>query len=141
MMPSRIPHRRPAARHPSGMTLIELLTVVFLGALLLSMVFMLYTNSSRSYMRQESAMEQLLNLRGGFAAIARQIRMAGNGYAMLGLDQSEPIQIFLKDEDGNPSGWYKHPDQPLHGARPIFGSDGEEDGTDSITVCSLGPDF
>jgi type II secretory pathway pseudopilin PulG len=129
------------ARHASGMTLIELLTVVFLGALLLSMVFMLYTNSSRSYIRQEAVMEQMLNLRGGLAGISRQIRMAGNGYALLGLNQNQYLQVYLKDADGLPVGWFQYPGDSHFGVKPIYGLDGGSTGTDSVTVCALAPDF
>jgi hypothetical protein len=123
------------------MTLIELLTVVFLGTILLSMVFLLYSNSSRSYIRQEATMEQMLNLRGGMAGISRQIRMAGNGYGLLGLNQNQVIQVYIKDSDGIPVGWFRYPSSSTDGVRPIFGTDGGVSGTDTITICSLSPDF
>jgi hypothetical protein len=117
------------------------LTVIFLGLLLLSMVFMLYNNSSRSYIRQEAILEQTLNLRGGLANLSRQIRMAGNGYTLLGLDQASRVQIYTKNEDGDPVDWFKYPGEAASGVRPIWGVDGGDDGPDSITVFALAPDF
>jgi prepilin-type N-terminal cleavage/methylation domain-containing protein len=128
-------------RDPDGMTLIELLTVVFLGSLLLTMVFILYTNTSRTYIRQEAVMEQMLNLRGGLSGISRQIRMAGNGFALLGLNQNQHLQIYLKNPDGVPSGWFKYPAAADFGARAIWAVDGGNTGPDVVTVCALGPDF
>jgi type II secretory pathway pseudopilin PulG len=124
-----------------GMTLIELLTVIFLGSLLLSMVFLLYNNSSRSYIRQEAVMEQILNLRGGLSGISRQVRMAGNGFALLGRNQNQVIHLYTKDEEGKAVSWFKYPGAAQYGAKPIYGVDGGESGTDSITVFSLAPDF
>lgn len=131
----------PRRRQPSGMTLLELLTVIFLGLLLLSMVFMLYSNSSRSYARQGDIMEQALNLRGGLANLSRQIRMAGNGYTLLGRNQDSFIQVYLKDENGAPLEWFKYPGFAKSGIRPIWSGDGGLDGPDSITICALAPDF
>ena len=130
-----------ASRHPEGMTLIELLTVIFLGLLLLSMVFMLYSNSSRSYMRQGDILVQTLNLRGGLASLSRQIRMAGNGYTLLGLNQNSLVQVYLKDETGTPVSWFRYPGAATYGAKPIWGEDGGLDGPDSVTICALSPDF
>jgi hypothetical protein len=123
------------------MTLVELLTVILLGSLLLTMVFMLYSSSSRSYIRQGEILEQTMNLRGGLANLSRQLRMAGNGFNLLGLDQGSLVQIYLKDEAGKPTGWFQYPGSSVFGARPVWGSDGGASGPDSITICALAPDF
>ncbi|MDR2301289.1 MAG: PilW family protein [Deltaproteobacteria bacterium] len=127
------------------MTLIELLTVLFLGSLIISMTFVVYTNSSRSLLRQDVVMSQLLNLRAGLASISRDIRGVGNGFSLLGLGQNQMVQIYTKDENGEPNGWFRYPAAggvlPPFGLAPIYAVDGGEDGTDSIYVASLSPDF
>ncbi|MDR1487437.1 MAG: PilW family protein [Deltaproteobacteria bacterium] len=130
-----------------AMTLIELLTVVFLGSLLMTLVFLLHSTTSKSYLSKDANLVMMLNLRSGMVAISRDIRMAGNGYELLGLDQSKFVQVYLKDEDGEATEWFKYPDDWFassgdvrHGARPIFGKDGDQ-APDQVTICSLAPDF
>ncbi|MDR0621596.1 MAG: PilW family protein [Deltaproteobacteria bacterium] len=127
-----------------GMSLIELITVIFIGSLLLSMTFLVYTNSSRSMLRQDVILEQLLNLRAGLAGISRDIRGVGNGYAMLGLGQSQPILMYTKDAAGDAVSWYQYPVvdgvTPPYGVAPIYAVDGDQN-PDSIFVASLSPDF
>ncbi|MDR3203662.1 MAG: PilW family protein [Deltaproteobacteria bacterium] len=127
-------------RRRSAMTLIELLTVVFLGSLLMSMVFMLYSSSSRSFMRQESVLEQMLNLRSGISGVSRDLRMAGNGFSLLGLNQNQFLQVYNKNEDGSGSSWFKYESGSDFGVKPIFSIDGSQ-APDSLTICSLAPDF
>jgi prepilin-type N-terminal cleavage/methylation domain-containing protein len=127
-----------------GMTLIELITVIFIGSLLLSMVFLVYTNSSRSMLRQDVIMEQLLNLRSGLAALTRDLRAAGNGFSIFGVAQGGMIQLYNKNEAGEATTWFRYPAAggvtPAHGVAPIYAIDGDQ-APDSIYICSLSPDF
>ncbi|MDR2387747.1 MAG: PilW family protein [Deltaproteobacteria bacterium] len=127
------------------MSLVELLTVLFLGSLIISMTFVLYTNSSRSLLRQDVVMSQLLNLRAGLASVSRDIRGLGNGFSLLGLAQNQMVQIYTKDENGNAQSWFRYPAAggllPPFGLAPIYAVDGGESGTDSIYMASLAPDF
>jgi prepilin-type N-terminal cleavage/methylation domain-containing protein len=128
-----------------GMTLVELLTVLFLGSLVISMTFVLYTNTSRSILRQDVIMSQLLNLRAGLASISRDIRGLGNGFSLLGLGQGQMVQMYTKDENGDAVSWFRYPTAggvaPPFGVAPIYAVDGGKDGADSLYVASLAPDF
>lgn len=128
-----------------GMTLIELITVIFIGSLLISMTFLVYTNSSRSMLRQDVIMEQLLNLRAGLAAISRDIRGVGNGFSLLGLGQGQTIMAYTKDQNGDPVAWFRYPNAdgvtPPFGIAPVYAMDGGASGTDRLFVASLSPDF
>jgi hypothetical protein len=125
------------------MTLMELIVVIFIGSLLLSMTFLVYTNSSRSMLRQDVIMEQLLNLRSGRASISRDIRGAGTGYTLLGLGQSGMVQMYIRDNEGV-ARWFKYPnaggDAPPFGVAPIYSMDNDS-GPDVFYVASLAPDF
>jgi hypothetical protein len=91
-------------------------------------------------MRQEVIMEQLLNLRGGMAGITRELRTAGNGFSLLSATQIDRVQLYTKNEDGSANAWFSYPDDGSYGAAPIHMIDSDA-GPDSITICSLSPDF
>ncbi|MDR1296131.1 MAG: prepilin-type N-terminal cleavage/methylation domain-containing protein [Deltaproteobacteria bacterium] len=132
-----------------GMTLLELLAVVFIGSLLLSMVFGVYTSSSRTLLRQEQTVEQLLNLRSSMALITRELRTAGNGYSLLGLGQGDKVVVYRRNDDGTPLDWFYYPGSPADkpGAYPVYDVNQPYSNTadqfkgDAITVCSLAPEF
>jgi type II secretory pathway pseudopilin PulG len=126
------------------MSLIELMAVLLIGSLLMTMVFVVYTNSSKSLLRQEVVLQQLMNLRSGMAAMSREVRSSGNGFFLLGLMQYDTILIFERDAAGEPSGWFSYdpanPGDPPVGIRAIH-SIARDDAPDEVTVCSLTPDY
>jgi type II secretory pathway pseudopilin PulG len=128
----------PADR--SGMTLFELLAVVLIGSLLLSMLFLVYTNSSKSLLRQDIALQQLTNLRSGLAAITRDLRSTGNGYRLLNLNQEDLIHVYTRNSDGSPNEWYRYAGTTEYGVKPIHSVDSST-APDEITLFSLSPDF
>jgi prepilin-type N-terminal cleavage/methylation domain-containing protein len=126
----------------NGMSLIELITVIFIGSLLLSLVFLVYTNSTKSMLRQDVVLQQLLNLRQGLAASTRDARAIGNGFRLLGLpSQGQLVQIYRKDNDGKATEWFRYPGEANFGVAPLYSVDGGDDGPDSIYMCALAPDF
>jgi prepilin-type N-terminal cleavage/methylation domain-containing protein len=137
--------KAPGRQYKEGMTLIELITVIFIGSLLLSMIFLVYTNSSRSMLRQDVIMEQLLNLRSGLNNITRDIRGAGNGFSLLGENgQAQMIQVYNKNDQGEATSWFRYPAvsgvTPPFGMAPIYAVDGDQ-APDSVYLSSLAPDF
>ncbi|MDR2140405.1 MAG: PilW family protein [Deltaproteobacteria bacterium] len=133
--------QRPGAKNRPGLTLVELLTVMLLGAILLSMALLIYITTSRSYIRQDSLVEQMLNLRSAMAFITRDLRMAGNGFSLLELGQDNRLLIYTKDIEGKPNGWFRYdPAVPDFGVQPIW-FEGNTDGPDKLTVVYLAPEF
>jgi hypothetical protein len=73
------------------------------------------------------------------------MRIAGNGFSMIGLKkQNQLLQIYNKDESGAATTWFRYPAVPggptTPGVLPVFAVDGDQS-PDSITICSLAPDF
>ncbi|MDR1086558.1 MAG: prepilin-type N-terminal cleavage/methylation domain-containing protein [Deltaproteobacteria bacterium] len=132
-------------KHPvgcrQGLTLVELLTVMLLGAILISMALLIYVTTSRSYMRQDSLVEQMMNLRSSMAFITRDLRMAGNGFSLLEQKgQGSRILVYVTDSDGNMSWFRNDPGEPELGVRPIW-FNGSDTGPDVLTVAYLAPEF
>jgi prepilin-type N-terminal cleavage/methylation domain-containing protein len=124
-----------------GLTLVELLTVILLGAILISMALLIYITTSRSFVRQDSLVEQMLNLRSAITFIARDMRMAGNGFSLLNMSQNDHILVYTRDEDGQPVEWFRHdPAVPVFGVQPLW-FDGRDDGPDVLSVTYLAPEF
>ncbi|MDR2421838.1 MAG: prepilin-type N-terminal cleavage/methylation domain-containing protein [Deltaproteobacteria bacterium] len=124
-----------------GLTLVELLTVILLGAILISMALLIYITTSRSYVRQDSLAEQMLNLRSAITFISRDMRMAGNGYSLLGLSQNSRILAYTKNDEGDPVAWFRYdPAVTSFGVQPVW-FDGHSDAPDVLTVSYLAPEF
>ncbi len=132
----------PGAGHPSGLTLVEMLVTVVVGTMILGLVFLIFNSASRSYVRQDAQLEQAQNLRVGLYTIARDLRMAGGGFRLVGgqgqQTQRLQVPVYL---DGREAAWFQYPDDTVSGAMAIHGLDGGPGGTDSVTVCWLGLEF
>ncbi|MDR1872501.1 MAG: PilW family protein [Deltaproteobacteria bacterium] len=125
-----------------GLTLVELLTVMLLGAILISMALLIYVTTSRSYMRQDSLVEQMLNLRSALAFISRDLRMAGSGFSLLNMGQKHQILVYNTDADGHPTTWFRYdnPTPMSYGVQPLWFL-GKDDGPDILTVAYMAPEF
>ncbi|MDR0548770.1 MAG: PilW family protein [Deltaproteobacteria bacterium] len=127
--------------HKAGLTLVELLTVILLGAILISMALLIYITTSRGFMRQESLVEQMLNLRSAITFIARDTRMAGNGFSLLNMGQNNKILVYQKNDAGEPLDWFRYdPTKPVFGVQPLW-FEGHDDGPDVLTIAYLAPEF
>ena len=115
-------------RNRSGLTLVELLIVLVISVLVLGAAVTLYQINARVYVQQDSMLEQNQNLRVGMYTAARDVRMAGNSFPLLGLDITH---IQVAGTDGK---WFKYPGASKYGVRGIYGVDGGAGGTDSLTI-------
>jgi hypothetical protein len=126
-----------------GLTLVELLTVMLLGTILISMALLIYITTSRSYMRQDSLVEQMLNLRSSMAFISRDVRMSGSGFSLLKAAQKNRILVYTKKPDGTADKWFQHDpvDAPTeYGVRPLWFK-GNDAGPDTVSISYLAPEF
>jgi hypothetical protein len=120
---------------------VELLTVMLLGAILISMALLIYITTSRSYIRQDALVEQMLNLRSAMAFITRDTRMAGNGFSLLDMGQHNQVLVYTKDAEGKPSSWFRYDTtSPDFGVRPLWFS-GHNDKPDILTIAYMAPEF
>jgi hypothetical protein len=123
------------------LTLVELLTVVLLGAILISMALLIYITTSRGYIRQDSLVEQMLNLRSAMAFITRDMRMAGNGFSLLKMAQHNQILVYDKTPEGQPNTWFRYDlNKPEFGVQPLWFS-GHTDKPDILTIAYLAPEY
>lgn len=112
----------------SGLTLIELLIVLVISILVMGAAVTLYQVNARVYVQQDSMLEQNQNLRVGMYTVARDARMAGNSFPLMGLDITH---IQVAGTDGK---WFKYSGVSDYGVRPVWGEDGGANGTDSLTI-------
>ena len=136
-------HRRA---NRSGVSLVELLVVILISVFVVAVAFTLYRVNVTYYLKKDASLEQDQNLRMAMATVARDVRMAGNGFAILGqANVLQFIQIYVpgqeKLESGQavqtgPEGWFRHADADTAdlGARAIFGVDGGVNGPDTLTI-------
>ncbi|UQZ87820.1 hypothetical protein C4J81_00735 [Deltaproteobacteria bacterium Smac51] len=127
-----------------GLTLVELLIVVLVSFLVMMVAFTLFQTNSRYYLRQDAMLEQMQNLRVAMYTVSRDIRMAGNGFNVLGPDV-KVIQLFIPSEGERDAGWfqYKLADgryDTSYGIRPAYGVDGGSDGSDTLTLFRAEPE-
>lgn len=145
------PFRRPAGLggQAPGITLVELLVVVLISVIVVAVAFTLFRVNVSYYVKEDARLEQDQNLRAAMASVSRDVRMAGNGFALLGPpNMLQFIQVWTPahvleelDDKGafqttSAPGWFRHADaDPADlGARAIFGVDGESDFPDTLTV-------
>jgi hypothetical protein len=129
---------------------VELLVVVIISLIVTGVGFSIYRMNASYYMREDAYLEQYQNLRVSLFTLARDIRMAGNGYSLLGPDV-KLIQVWSPTREipyagGNPpteisvvSGstkWFYHSDSlsGAPGVRGLYGVDGGENNPDTITL-------
>ena len=137
-----------------GVTLVELMVVILISVIVVAVAFTLFRVNVTYYLKEDARLEQDQNLRVALSTIARDVRMAGNGYALLGApNRLQFVQAWVPSQerlDGSgraiqtgPAGWFSHADTAAEsaiaapdqlGARAIFGVDGGKDGPDTLTI-------
>jgi prepilin-type N-terminal cleavage/methylation domain-containing protein len=159
----------------SGLTLVELLVVIVISLIVSGVAFSVYRLNASYYYREDAYLQQYQNLRVALYTISRDVRMAGNGFSVLGPSLKQ-IQVYTPTMEratcGSPAtttvfgyDWFRHsnytsyvppdtciadPSAPgcsgggsvpcsvnpadTPGVRAIFGIDGGEYDSDSITI-------
>jgi hypothetical protein len=123
--------------------------VVLIATLAVTTAFTLYRVTAGHYVKEDARLEQNQNLRVALQTLARDVRMAGNGLALLG-PQVQLIQAYVPGleklsssgaaERKTTPGWFAHADiSPAAasgetGIRAIFGVDGGADHPDTLTI-------
>jgi len=121
-----------------GVTLVELLVVVLVAFIVVCTALTLYRAKVTYHLRESARLAREQNLRAALTFVARDIRMAGNGFAIVAPGQQ--IQLYVPKNDlagREDDGWFRYADDMKWGARPIFGVDGEGDGegeSDTLTI-------
>jgi hypothetical protein len=83
------------------------------------------------------------------ALITRELRVAGNGYSLLGLGQADRVVFYRKNTDDTPRDWFHYPGTAVTdlGAYPVYDVNMTYNNAvdrykgDMITVCSMAPEF
>ena len=133
---------------PPGVTLVELLVVVLVSVIVMAVAFTLFRVNLTYYVKEDARLEQDQNLRLAMAAVTRDLRMAGNGYALLGpsgrlqfIQAHVPSRERLNSgqwEIDPTSGWFFHADEAgepdFQGIRAVFGVDGGKNGPDTLSI-------
>ncbi len=133
--PGSVKPARVLALFKRGFTLIELLIVILISVMVAGAALTLYQINARTYVQQDALLEQIQNMRVALYTIARDIRMAGNCFAIIG-GNVRTIQVYVPGPTGAGE-WFKHTaSSPRPGVRPIFGLDGAEtgSGSDQLTI-------
>jgi type II secretory pathway pseudopilin PulG len=121
-------HKNAITAWRSGLTLVELLIVLAISILVLGAAVSLYQVNARVYVQQDALLEQNQNLRVGMYTVARDARMAGNSFPLLGPNIT---RIQVAGVDGE---WFQYPGSTEYGVRPVWGEDGGASGTDTLTI-------
>ncbi|MDR1546457.1 MAG: hypothetical protein LBU12_07095 [Deltaproteobacteria bacterium] len=125
-----------------GLTIVELLMVMAMSFIVAATAFSIYRVNVSHYLREEAFLQQQQNLRAGLYAITRDLRMAGNGFNVLG-PHVKLVQLHAPSRETIVNGvagvvaapgWFRHPDTATPGARAVFGVDGGESRPDTLTV-------
>lgn len=126
---ARSPHS-PARR---GFSLVELLVVLLVSVFVVGAALTIYQVNVRYYIQQDSLLEQTQNLRVAMYTVARDVRMAGNCFTLMGTGVKR-IQAYIPAIGDQPAGWFRYSSGGDYGALPVFGLDGGTGGTDSLTI-------
>ncbi|MDL2260481.1 PilW family protein [Deltaproteobacteria bacterium OttesenSCG-928-K17] len=125
-----------------GVTLVELLVVVAIMTIVTGAALVVFKSTASSEARQQLNIEQTQNLRAAFYTVARDVRMAGNGMGLLGV---QAVQIYvdpaLHDSDyADGAGWFRYAGVDDYGVFPVFGTDSgaDKNKSDSLTVFRTG---
>ena len=132
----------------SGLTLVELMVVIVVSTMVAAVAFSMFQVNSRYYVRQDALLEQVQNLRVAMYTIGRDVRMAGNGFGIVG-HGVDAIQAYVPkivfDKDGNwehTYGWFEHIEGgDVKGIMRIFAVDGGTSNPDRLTVFRADPEL
>ena len=136
------PRCEPAGpgRSRPGFSLVELLVVLVLMVVVTAAAFTLFQIGARHEARQQDVLNQAQNLRTALHALARDVRMAGNGLNFIGarrLDIYVDPALFDANTQREP-GWFRYRDAEEYGVRAIYGTNGECNGG-SAPICPPPP--
>lgn len=121
-------------RHKKGLTLVELMVALAIGAMLMTMIIMLYTMAVKTYTLQTMNVEQMQNLRATLQHITREVSMAGSGFQIL---KAKPVKFLIFDRMSQK--WLL--DEEGDCIVPLSGTDGGTSGSDSLTLCRFEAEF
>jgi hypothetical protein len=121
--------------------------VVLVSLIVTGVAFSIYRLNASYYYRGDAYLQQYQNLRVALYTISRDVRMAGNGYAIMG-PKLKLIQAYTPTAERlstrppptstktAATTWFAHADAVTGppGDRAIFGVDGGQDHADSVTV-------
>jgi hypothetical protein len=107
--------------------------------------FSIYRLNASYYLREDAALRQYQNLRVALYTIGRDVRMAGNGFALLGpnlklIQAWSPTREVTNSPPTPPTsmvssvGWFRNSDTSTLGVRAIYGVDGGANFPDTLTV-------
>jgi hypothetical protein len=110
--------------------------VVVVGA-----AFTLFQVTATHEARQQEVLTQTQNLRAALYTVARDVRMAGSGLGLIGVQMAQiyvPAAVYDPTLDGTTqeaAGWFKYKGAAKFGVRPIYGTNGAtDDEADTLTV-------
>jgi hypothetical protein len=119
--------------------------VLVIALILTGVAFSVYRLNASYYLREDAYLQQYQNLRVALFTVARDVRMAGNGFSLLGPDL-KLIQAYTPTREipsGGPpsainavSDWFHHSDSisGTSGVRAIFGVNGGANYPDTVTI-------
>jgi type II secretory pathway pseudopilin PulG len=124
------------SRRKIGLTLVELMVALLISIIIIGATFFIYQTHSRSYFRTQAFLEQDQNLRTALHIISRDIRMAGNGFMVMGVSVA---QLYQPNPSGAGGKWFVYETDSSGGTasnpgvRAIFGVD-NDDRPDTLTI-------
>lgn len=132
---------RPGLTFQAGFSLVELLVAMAVVTIVAGAALVVFRATAESEARQQENLEQMQNLRAGFAAVSSDARMAGNGFRMMG---TQLIQVYVdkKAFDADTSdtqdaeGWFRYKGETEYGAAALFGTNSGvvTDKADTLTI-------
>ncbi|MDR0881989.1 MAG: PilW family protein [Candidatus Adiutrix sp.] len=120
-----------------GVTLVELLVVMVIMMVVMGAAFTLFQVTATHEARQQEVLTQTQNQRAALYTVARDVRMAGSGLGLVGVDM---VQIYVPAEAFDPriqeaAGWFKYKGAKNYGVRPIYGANSDtDDKSDTLTI-------
>ena len=139
---------RRRLRVRSGLTLVELMIVVLISTVVGGVALSLFQANSRHYVRQDAIMEQSQNLRTAMYTIGREVRMAGNGFGVIGqgvdtIQAYVPQIVFTSDDSWEQTkGWFEYIDNDsVKGIMRICAIDGGVSNSDRLTIFRSDPEL
>jgi hypothetical protein len=125
---------------------VELLIVLLISLIVTGVAFSIYRLNASYYLREDAYLQQYQNLRVALYTLGRDIRMAGNGFGLLG-PEVKRMQAWTPTREIPHSGeppseivsspnWFHHSDALTGnaGAWPIYGVDGGAQSSDTLTI-------
>ncbi|MDR1921431.1 MAG: PilW family protein [Candidatus Adiutrix sp.] len=128
---------RPALRRlRAGVTLVELLIVMVITVIVAGAGMGVFQLATRQEAHQQDVLEQTQNLRAALYAVARDVRMAGNGLNLIGasLVQVYVPPVLFDNEVQREAGWFRYLGADQYGVRAIYGFNSGADASKPDTL-------